>query len=278
MSFPVFKDLEKSVADIFGDDFDCKYTLKIKTQAPKDTVLTTNITYDPSKDTKLSSKLSAKYAHPTGFTLEKLEMANDGSVTTETSLVNTAPGLKYEFKGNDSESNSKGDLSFIYKHKAATLTGEVDAMSFSSVNGSVAAGYGAFLAGANAAIKIKDSSISSSTFSVGASYEVPKSLFASVLASKNLSEFSGMARYTVNPLMTMATNVKYSTKVAAPTGGLAAIYKCNDTTTMKLKASSEGVANLSVKQIMDKKFTVVGSVALPSSLKSVKFGVNATLG
>lgn len=278
MSFPIFKDLDKSVGDLIADDFDCKYTLKIKTVAPRDTVLTTTVAYDPSKETKLSTKLSAKFAHPTGFTLEKLEMANDGSVTTETSLVNTTPGLKFEFKGNDSESNSKGDLSFIYKHKVATLTGEIDAMSFSKVNGSVSAGYGSFLAGANADLKIANSSISSSTFAVGASYEIPKSLFASVLASKNLSEFSGMCRYSATPLVTMAANVRYSTKVNAPTGVLAGIYKCNDTTTMKVKVSSEGVANLSVKQILDKKFVVVGSAALPSSLKSVAFGVNATLG
>jgi len=38
MSFPTFKDLDKSVADIFNEDFDYKYTLKVKSAGPQNTV------------------------------------------------------------------------------------------------------------------------------------------------------------------------------------------------------------------------------------------------
>ena len=36
--FPVYKDFDKSVTDIFTEDFDCKYNLKVKSVGPADLV------------------------------------------------------------------------------------------------------------------------------------------------------------------------------------------------------------------------------------------------
>lgn len=231
--------------------------------------------YDPTKESKLSTKMSGKWGHPCGFAVDKLEFANDGKVATETSLVTTAPGLKLEFKANDSD---KGDLGFIYKNKYATITAEVDTLAFSKAMASVVVGHGRFSAGAVANLKIEKASVKNTTVDCGASFEIPKSLFAGVKASKNLSEYSGIVTYVAAPNVTMAGNVLFVTKTKAATGVLATVYKINPDTTFKLKAASTGTLNASIKKQLEKKFVVVGSAEVPSSFSGAKFGVNATLG
>lgn len=56
----IFKDYDKSAADIFSEDFDLKNTVKTKVPGPKGTVLTQTTTVDLAKG--LSTKLSTKYA------------------------------------------------------------------------------------------------------------------------------------------------------------------------------------------------------------------------
>ena len=98
--------------------------------------------------------MSGKWGHPCGFAVDKLEFANDGKVSTETSLLTTATGLKLEFKANDSD---KGDLGFIYKNKYATVTGELDTLAFSKAMLSITTGHGRYSAGAIANVKIAKS-------------------------------------------------------------------------------------------------------------------------
>ena len=238
-------------------------------------IITTNVAYNPAKEAKLNTKLSVKCGHPSGFTLEKFEVANDGNVTTETSLIGFAPGLKFEFKGNDSD---KGDFSVTYKHAAATVTGEVDTINFSKASASLTAGSGAFTAGGSIDLKLAKMSVASSAFGLGLGYTVPKSIFAGLRVSNGFNLYSGVFHYVAAPAVTIAGNALYNAQASTGSCVLAAIYKCNDTTTMKIKASSTGLVNASVKQLFDKKFVTVGSVEIPSSLNGIKFGVNATLG
>lgn len=237
--------------------------------------MTTNVAYDPSKESKLSTKLSGKWGHPRGFTVDKLEFANDGKVVTETSLLTSASGLKLEFKANDSD---KGDLGFIYKTQHATITGELDTLALSKATGSVTVGHGRFSAGAIADIKLAQASVSSTTVTCGLSFEIPKSLFAGVRASKNLSEYSGIVTYVAKPNLTIAGNALYVSKSNAFSGVLATVYKHDADTTFKLKAATSGTVNASIKKQLEKKFAVVGSAEIPSSMSGLKFGVNATLG
>ena len=218
--------------------------------------------------------MAGKWGHSCGFAVDKLEFANDGKVTTETSLA-AAKGLKLEFKANDSD---KGDLGFIYKHKNASVTCEVDTLSFSKVNASVSLGYNQFSAGAIADVKIAKAAITSTNIMYGASYEIPKSLFAGVRASKNLKEYSGIVTYIAAPNVTLAGNALYATESKKASAVIAAIYKHDATTTFKLKAASSGTLNASLKKQLEKKFVVIGSAEVPSSFSGLKFGVNATLG
>lgn len=275
MSFPTFKDLDKSVADIFNEDFDYKYTLKVKSAGPQNTTLTTNTQYDANQN-KLIPKLSLKWAHPSGFTLEKLEAAQDLTFNLETSLTGAAPGLKLEFKGNDKD---KADLSFSYKVPQATITGEFDISNLAGAKASFVAGSGPVAGGANVDLKIAKSTIESATFGLGLSYTVPKVAFVALRADKNLSNYNGYVSYNTNlsgkPL-TLAAQVGFSGKDTTAT--VASVVNICPEASLKMKVNTNGVFSASLKQNFEKKFSVVSTAEVPLQLNTFKFGVNATLG
>lgn len=272
MSTPVFADIDKSPTDLLNDDFDSKYTLKIKSPGPFGVTVTTNTSYS-AKDGKLSAKLSGKWAHANGFALEKFEVASDGKVATETSLTGIAPGLKLEFKGNDSD---KGDLLFTYSAASATITGELDALSFSKGSASVAYGFGDVTAGASADLKIAKASVDSASFGVGVTYKGPQ-FFLGLKSLKNFTEHKSVFSWTANNKLTVLGLLNYTQKGgAAPS--LGAVYKCAPNTTVKAKAALSGLVNFSYKQSFEKKFALVTSLEIPTNLSSYKLGVNATLG
>jgi hypothetical protein len=220
--------------------------------------------------------VSLKWPHPSGFTLEKLEFTNDCKTTVETSLVDSLPGLKLEFKGNDQE---KADLSLKYSIPAATFTGDFDINSLAKAEASVCAGSGAFTGGLSASFAgSKDESKAPSKISVGlgVAHTVPNVCYTAVRAKDNFSAFSLLFSYTSVQNLILAGSVDHCAKKTLATG--LASYKVDASTTFKTKATSEGVVSASLKRNFEKKFTVVGSVEVPHTLKSVKWGVNATLG
>ena len=234
--------------------------------------MTTKITYD-SKNTQLITKLSTKWAHSSEFTVEKLEIANDGKLSAETSFLKVLPGLRLTFKRNNSNLAS---LSFMYKHKFATLTGEVDALNFRKANASLCGGHGPFTANVSGDFKFpKGASAACDIVTVGASYTIPKSLVA-LINTKNFSDYTGVLQCLLTSI-TIAGKVKYNPKETC--GTILAAYKCNPTTTINIKVGTSGTINASVKQQIDKKFVVVGAAEFrPKNLSEFKFGINATLG
>jgi len=276
MSAPVFKDFDKATTDILNDDFDSKYSVKIKSVGPCGAVITTNTTFD-EKEKKLEAKISTKYAHSSGFTVEKLEISPKGKVTTETSLVNAAPGLKLEFKGNDSD---KGDLSFTYSpNPVATITGEVDALNFAKANASLSVVQGPVVAGGSVDAAFGKQGLESTKFGLGLGYSIPNSLFAGFRANNSFTDFSGVFSYALKDL-TLIGKVCHSGagKEAGIKSVVAGVYQYRPETTLKVKAASTGDINASIKQQFEKKFAVVGSVEIPRGFTGYKFGVNATLG
>lgn len=279
MSFAIFKEFDKAPADLIADDFDSKYTLKIKSVGPAKTGLTTTITYtDKDGKVALTPKLSLKYPHESGFTLEKLEFDNKGSLAVETSLTNALAGLKLEFKGNDTD---KADLSFKYVIPNATFTGEFDIHNLNKGDVSVSTGHGAFSGGVSAKFtSAKDDASSKVATNVsvgmGLAYAVPEVCFTALRAKDNFSSYSLLAQYTRVKDLTFAGSVDYCPKKTV--GTLAGKFAYDKTTAFKAKATTEGVFSASIKKSFEANFAVVGSVEVPSNLKSVKWGVNATLG
>eukprot|EP00981_Chlorochromonas_danica_P009698 scaffold2799_cov159-Ochromonas_danica.AAC.15 len=271
MSFPAFKDLEKPITDLLNDDYDHKYSLKIKSAGPANTTVTTVTQFD--KDFKLTPKLNLKWVHASGFTLDKVEVAADGKVALEASLTNAAPGLKLDFKGKDAD---KADVSLTYTIPAATITADVDVGGFSSVKAAFTAGKGPVTAGASADLKIVKGAVDSPAFNVGLAYTVPNKLLVVAKADNNFAKYTASLNYAAVKDVTVVGQVTYDGKQPAATVG--ASYTCNPNTTVKVKATTAGVFSASVKQALDKKFNVVGSAELSNNLANYKLGVNATLG
>lgn len=271
--FSVFKDFDRDVADLFSDDFDIKQSLKIKSAGPNATTVTTNIeVVDKDGKCSLKPKVALKWPHPSGFTLEKLEFSNDCRMTVETSLSDAVPGLKLDFKGNDAE---KADLSLKYCVPAATLTTDVDVNTLARAEASVCGGHGPFVGGLSATYAGKDDA-KKITLSAGVSHTVPNVCYTAVRARENFSSFSALFAYSSVKDLILAGNVDHSPKKTLATALIA--YKVDPCTTFKAKGNSEGILAASLKRNFEKKFSVVGSVEMPHTLKHVKWGVNATLG
>lgn len=270
MSYPVFGDIDKSNLDVFNDDFDTKTTLKVKSSGPWGTTLTSNTTFN--KDKTSSTKLSLKYPHASGFTLEKLELKHDGHLVTETSLTGTAPGLKLEFKGDDEK--SKGDLIATYVVPKVTLTSELDILNLSKFSASATGGQGPVTAGVSANVNLTKQSLDAVNLAVG--YTAPQ-FYGVFRACNTFKDFSGSAKYQVNDKLTVAAKFSHGDKGVA--GAAAAIYACCPNNIVKVKAGTCGGISASLKRSYEKKFSVVTAISTnTSSVSDFKWGVNATLG
>ena len=274
MPFPQFKDFDKPAGDILTEDYDLKYTLKIKTVAPYDSLITTNTTYEPTKvDSKLATKLSLKSSiKSAGFTIEKLEVGVDGHLAVETSLANAFEGLKLEFKGDD---KSKGDLSFSYNLPVITATGEIDAVGVKKAKGSITSGSGPFLVGGSADFDLAATKVDK--VSVGVAYKTPIA-YAVLRSDKTFADVTGLVSYNALKNLTIAGKGSYDRKSNATFFSLGGLYKCTPNTIVKAKVSSAGLINASYKQTFDKKLTIVNALELPYQFNSWKWGVAATLG
>jgi hypothetical protein len=274
MALAKFADVTKDIKDMLGDDFDSKYSLKIKSAAPENTTLTTTLTYS-SKDSAIVPKSALKWAGPSGFTLDKLEVTNDLRPTVETSLTGIAPGLKLFFKGNDSD---KAELSADYKLPNIMVTTSLDILKGSYANMDLVYKHGDILVGAATAMKLKGST-PESTFKGALKYSIPNVTEVAVTATPQTGSYDGLFLYEgINPQIKIGGKVSY--EKSGLCGAVVSSYKCNPDTTIKKKLDTKGVLSLSVKQNLPKKLSVVGSATIPlnSGLKGIKYGLNATLG
>jgi hypothetical protein len=273
MSIALYKDLDKSTRDVFSEDYDTKYSLKVKSEAPAGVALTT--TTDCNCGAPMTSKVSVKWAHPSGFTVDKLEMTACDKVKLETSLTGLAPGLKLEFKG---AAAGTGNLGLVYKHQMATVATDLDIAGFSAANASVLGGSNGIFAGASANFAL-GGKFDVKDFSAAVGYKPNAGIYAGVVANKKFTEFNTAVHYKVNPALTVAALVDVCPKASTHKFNIGAAYACNPNTTVKVKVNNNGVINASVKQQLPMKFTVVGAAEVDTkNISAVNVGVTATLG
>lgn len=275
MSLPLFKDFDKSVQDIFKDDFDTKFSLKVKALAPYKVNLTQTTDFvSKGGKTSLNGKVSAKWAHESGFSVDKLELKSDGSLVTESSLSKVYPGVKLEFKGDDS---FKGDLSATYKCSAATVFAEVDLVEFSAVRASFLAAAGPVNVGAAAELKTGDKS-ELKTLDVATSYAV-NNLFFGLKTANKFAKYDASVSFAPKKDYTLAGLVSFTPEKSKLTGSVAATWNCCPNSSVKVKADADGIVAVSVKQTVDKTFSVVGATQLDiHDPAAFRLGVTATIG
>jgi len=274
MSLPVFKDIDKCVKDLFTDDFDCTSALKVKTAGPFGVSVTTTTDVSCCGVKALGGKISTKWAHDSGFAVEKFELKSNGGVAIETSLSGVAPGLKFDFKGDDS---NKAELSTTYKHELATATAEVDVAEFRTVKASVLGGNNKFNAGAAVGVCLGDK-FDVSTLDVAATYKLDKFLTGFSVTEK-LAKFGVTFGYFGCPKYSSVAQFTFVPESSTLRGFLIGTYKCNPNTQVKVKANCQGDIGVSLKQNLDKNASLVAAVGLNASdISAVKYGVTLTLG
>lgn len=221
----------------------------------------------------IGGKITTKWSSPdSAFAIDKFEMKSNGGLVLETSMVAGPPGLKLEFKGDDS---NKADLGAVFKNEAATATAELDVAEFSSLRASVFGGNKVFGAGVSTGISLGDK-FDVKTIDVGASYK-NDALFAALNLTKKFSEYGLSIQYFPVSKYTLAGLFNYSKDTFTATVG--GIYRCCPDVSMKAKICTGGNFSASVKQTVDKSTSVVGAVQFPiSDVSCFKYGVTVTLG
>jgi hypothetical protein len=281
MSFSTFADFDKKLKDVFTEDFNTECSFKAKAKAPNNLTFTsTSIWSNPLVNRSMGQKLGVKWEHPSGFTLEKLEVNSKGKVTTETSLVGAAPGLKLDFKGNDTD---KADLSFTYKIPSATISAEVDGLMFNRAKVSAFGGAGPISAGFAATFAIAQSDNTKKVYELGATYDGVQNLNVALWAN-SAKDFRVLSKYKVNDNFSSAIQIEKTSQKTSQS--IIGIYGCsNDKITSKLKITrTDGAigASTSVTQSLDSNFKVTYATGIENfsgfSTSSIKWGVNCTLG
>jgi len=199
---------------------------------------------------------------------KKFEIASNGALTTETSLVGAVDGLKVEFKGND----TKGDLSATYFHRLGTFFGEIDALNLAKASASISGGEGALKVGAGADFNLTKNTLGD--FSAAVGYSV-QNCDIIVKSTKTFAEYSALGSYKASSDLTLAAEANYGTSLKVKCLGL---YKCNPDTIVKVKADTKLGLGVSVKQHFEKKLSLTGVVEVPHSFDSAKFGLAINLG
>jgi hypothetical protein len=289
MSYPVYGDILKSVADVFKKDFLAAggnaFELEVSNPTYSDVTLTSNttlkkFTVSEKEKEQLTSSLSAKWAHSSGFTFDKIKFSGLGSpIVVENSLSGVVPDTKLEFQGDDS---SKADLLATYKIKPVTVKGKFDLLNQKSFEVGAVGGSGAVTAGAIVTWTAGegDKKPASTDLGVTVAYKTGP-VFAGVIATKLFKNFEVLASYAVNKDISVASQVKADKKDSSYavkfTG--AATYQCNPKTLLKAKLTSDGVLGLSVKQSLDKKLVVSAWAETAVPLKGAPgIGVKAVIG
>jgi len=270
MSFPTFGDFDEDLRDIFGKDFDLKYTFKSKANGPRNTSFTSTSEYI---NNKIEGKFGLKWKGPSGLTFDKVELSKDGAVTSEISYSGIVPALKSELK----LKGTSGSLDFTYKVPAATAFASVDINKpTKNLSVSLFAGKNGINAGAEVLIDGNNKALSGYNFALG--YTANPKLNLAVRACEKLSSFSANVSFVVNDDLTVATKAEYDTTKKSQNANLAAIYKCNPNTIMKVKAASSGEFEASAKQQVDKLSITAAVKIQKNSVSAPSFGLNMVLG
>mmetsp|Transcript_7409 Transcript_7409/g.9889 ORF Transcript_7409/g.9889 Transcript_7409/m.9889 type:complete len:284 (+) Transcript_7409:148-999(+) len=283
MAPPKYGDFSKIVEDIFGDDYTSDQTLKVKSKAGGlgFTVENTN------KDSGVAGKVSLKYGHKSsGLSVDKLQLKPNGDLALEASMDKLfADGVKGYYKGGllgkkKGESvaslDLKGKAGVDYKDKMVCSRAEVDVPDLNAVSLSAVVGYEDILVGASTKYSFKDSGLAD--YNVALGYK-QKDWFASLASEDKLSKFKAAAFWNPCPPANVGAMLTYKPEDGASTLAVGTTYVCNPTTTVRVKADSDGMIAAAFAQKCGKNMTLVGSTETKvQDLSSFKYGASVTLG
>ncbi|GMI60699.1 hypothetical protein ScalyP_jg3806 [Parmales sp. scaly parma] len=265
-----FADLAKSVKDLINEDYTSKVTCKIKTKAAGVAITNETTRVDGGA---LSSKISAKFAGPSGFAVDKFQLLENGGHKVETSLVGVVDGLKFTFKGNLDK--DAGDLGVEYNKGKTFFTGDMDVIKLTKMNASVCTSMGAISLGGKAGYSFGKNTLTS--YDVGASYSAGK-LFAALQSGDKLGNANMSLHYAVNSDLKVASMSSHS--AAEPLGNvwLGCSYAA-PVGQIKAKVCSDGLVHACLIKKVASGVSITPSLQLAANnIGSLKWGLGCQLG
>jgi len=120
-----YADINKKTKDVLNKGFDTNNSVKVSTKAPNG--VTYNAQVNGKGSGRIAGKVGAKFNHSSGFNMKKLEIANNGTLTTEVSLTgavdNTTFNLDVCLQPLDlSGAGEKCEIGLDYAHDKARAT------------------------------------------------------------------------------------------------------------------------------------------------------------
>ncbi|CAM9706059.1 unnamed protein product [Heterosigma akashiwo] len=276
MAPPAFKDISKAVTSIFKDDYGSDRKLTVKSKAGG---LGFKVENSIVEGGAVAGLIEAKYAHSSGVSLDKLKLNAKGALSLETTVADVGtPGLDVYYKG---DLDFSGTTGVSYKGRAvSSVRGGGRCRRWRpwrptppsrwtppppashTLKYGLAAGKGAGLA----------------DYALAAGYR-EKAWFASLAAEKKLSVFKLGAFWNACPPADVGAQVTYTPATGATLVDVGTVYNCNPTTTVRVKASSEGAVAAAVAQKCGKGMTLTAASEVSvSDLSKVKYGASITLG
>lgn len=269
---PFYKDLSKVVTDLLSDDFSLKRTVKVKHCTPNAVDFTIE---NEQKKGVVAGKVAVKYAHkPSGFSLDKFTLKQDGGKEVEASLAGLAPGLKLTAKVDDA---IKGDVGAEYVYKNFALKTDMD-VDMSEMTSSATVAYEGVYAGGILSYKLPgDKPASVKDYNAGLSYG-GRGWLTSLTTSNKMATYNMSACYTpaYNVTAAVLASVTPESNVQSVTVGVK--YVCNPRTTLKAKATSDGIVHGSFQHTAAKSVKVGMATEVNAKDMQPKFGFNCTLG
>jgi hypothetical protein len=245
MSLPVFADFDKTTQDIFSENYKFKKTLKMKSSCKHGLNTTVEVEHKcDSTSQSMNGSVSFKFKKDR-FSLDKLKMAANGTISAETSLTGLAPGLTLSFEG---DSKENGTLGVEYNHDMVTLDASVDAVNFQTASVSALFGVQDVQVGGEVECNLPkgETSFGLSNYAFGLCYSRPN--FFVGLRSANLKDHSLAGHYNVNNDTTVGLLGECSGNGSDYSVTLGTSHKYDCDCTIFGKVNSDAILSLAVNR------------------------------
>lgn len=287
MAPPLFADFSKNVSDILSDDFGDKKFLKAKTSTPAVMTGKVGVTSETSLS-NFAGKLSAKWKHKCGFSLDKVAFDAKGA-KYEASMSKLAKGLVVKATGKLNMSSPLDTVGLEFQDDMVAAACKTDT-KFSGAQASLVLGHDGVQVGGSLVFK-KDDGVSDYPLAIGYG---DQAFFVAASAEDKLRKFGIAGKYVLSDELTLAlcgsSGLEFS-KGSPNKLELGAAYKVNGTTTAKCKyafvdgqksGNNPGSLEAAVNASPLKAVNLVCGLAIPlsdvASVGSYKYGAGITLG
>lgn len=206
---PKFADFSKDALDLLGDDYGSKKYFKVKYSTPPVQGCAVGFTSEtnymtatakpgkPAVPGALFGKLSAKWKHACGFSVDKLALEKDGTPKLELSMSKLMPGVKL---GCTSDLRKKqGNVSVDYNDDLVSA-GLKAKSTFDEAEAAVVLAHQGLQVGGCLSYTAKDKL---QDYKVALGYAMPLS-FLSLAASEKLKKFTLIGMHKPMPELTVA--------------------------------------------------------------------------